>query len=330
MSRSLLKAAHFSAAVALLWTAGHAAAETAYDLRALSVSQGFTVLNNQQVNETAHYFDGFANGDPLTGGQYTGAATPATLYSVRNNGFSAGSEAPVNDYFGQTYGVGRLRFGVGDAVESPSVLDTPGTVAMANRITLRDPDAGPFLTSGASFAANATFNFATPDAGSYYGLRVSDSTGVGSVFDDVLDLRVVRNNLGQAALNLRRLTSTGGLDLSNTGYGTVNLANFLFAGKTLADIAVVGFEFVYVPGGSNGLRADVELGDSNGQTIGRYDFFNASNGTIYPQIFHGEGFTHVSAGATWTVTSVPEPGTYALMLGGLTVLAWAARRRTRA
>ena len=327
MSRSLLKAAHFSAAIALLWTAGHAAAETAYDLRALNVSSGFTILDNQRVNATASYVDRFSNGDPLTGGQYTGVFAPDQLYQLRNNGFSAGSEAPVNDYFGQTYGVGRLRFGVGDAIATPSTLDAPGTMNMVNRITLRDPG---ILTSDTSFSANAAFNFATPDAGSSYGLRVTENLMSGAAFDDQLDLRVVRNGQGQAALNLRRLTSTGGLDLSATGYGTVNFTNFLNAGKTLADIAVVGLEFVYVPGPGNGVRADVELVDSNGQTIGSYDFFNASNGAIYPQIFHGEGFTHVAAGANWTVSTVPEPGTYALMLGGLTVLAWAARRRTRA
>ena len=79
--------------------------------------------------------------------------------------------------------------------------------------------------------------------------------------------------------------------------------------------------------GLNGLRAGVELHDALGNSIGLYDFFDASNGSIYPQIFHGETFTHISAGANWAVTSVPEPGTYALMLGGLAALGFVARRR---
>jgi hypothetical protein len=307
---------------------GHAAAQTAYDLRALSLDVGWTVVNNHQVNPTASYQDKFANGDPLTGGQYTNAITPSPLYNVRNSGFSPGAEASVNDFFGQNFGVGRLRFSLDDAIAAPNNLDLPGTVNMVNRITLRDPAAGAFATSAQSLSADAAFMFATPDVGSYYGLRLSDGVG-SSPFDDQIDLRIVRNASGAAVLNLRRLSSTDGTTLVNTPLGNAAVASFLNAGKSLSDIAAIAFEMSYLPAGQGGggLRAGVDLIDSFDNEIGHYDFFDASGGSIYPQIFHGETFTHVSAGANWTVTSVPEPGTWALMFSGLGALAFVVRRR---
>ena len=308
---------------------GHATAQTAYDLRALSFDIGFAVVDNHQVNPTASYQDKFANGNPLTGGQYTNAVTPSPLYNVRNSGFSPGAEAPVNDFFGQNFGVGRLRFSLADAVAVPNNLDLPGAVTMVNRITLRDPAAGAFATSAQSLSADAAFMFVTPDAGSYYGLRLSDAAGT-SPYNDQIDLRIVRNASGAAALNLRRISSIdGGTTLVNTGLGSAAVASFLNAGKSLSDIALIAFEMSYLPPAQNGggLRAGADLIDSFDNVIGHYDFFDASGGSIYPQIFHGETFTHVSAGANWTVTAVPEPGTWGLMFGGLGALAFVVRRR---
>ena len=227
----------------------------------------------------------------------------------------------------QQFGVGRLRFALADAIASPSVLDAPGSVAMANRITVRDPTEGTFMTSASSFSVDSAFMFVTPDVGSYYGIRISDGTSVGGAFNDLIDLRVTNNGAGAPLLNLRRLTSAGGLDLVASGLGSTSISSFLMPGKTLADIAAIEFELSYVPGPGNGVRAGAELIDATGQGIGLYDFFAASGGAIYPLIFHGEEFTHASAGATWTVASVPEPETWVLMLGGLAALGAAARRR---
>ncbi|HSC62529.1 MAG TPA: PEPxxWA-CTERM sorting domain-containing protein, partial [Caldimonas sp.] len=243
------------------------------------------------------------------------------------NGFSPGSESSPGDSLQQQFGVGRLRFSLADATASPNVLDAPGTVTMVNRITLRDPNEGTFMTSASSFSVDSAFMFVTPDVNSFYGIRVSDSTGVGSAFNDQLDLRVTNNGAGVAFLNLRRVTSAGGLDVVNTPLGAAAIGSFLMAGKTMADVVAIAFEMSYVPGAGNGVRAGAELIDATGAGIGLYDFFAESGGTIYPQIFHGEGFTHASAGANWTVTSVPEPETWALMLGGLAALGAAARRR---
>ena len=329
MSMTLIKPARWLAAAALIpcLLSAPATAQTSYDLRSLSFNIGWSIVDNQQTNPSARFLDKFSNGDPLTGGQYINAITPATIYGVRNSGFSAGSEAAVNDFFGQNYAVGRLRFSAADAIANPSNLDAPGTTTMVNRITLRDPDAGAFATSAQTLSADAAFMFATPDVNSWYGLRLSEAAGAGIPFNDQIDLRITQNGAGVPLLNLRRLSSLAdGTTLVNTGFGSVSVASFLYAGKTLADVALVQFELSFA-GGSNGLRADAELVDALGNRIGYYDYFDATGGATFPLIFHGETFTHVSAGANWTVTSVPEPGTYALMLGGFAVLGLAVRRR---
>ena len=243
--------------VSFLWLAGPAQAQTSYDLREFSVDIGFTVANDHQVNPTARFEDQFANLDPLTGGQYINKTTPAPIYTLRNNGFSPGSESSPGDFLQQQFGVGRLRFALADAVASPSVLDAPGTVAMANRITLRDPTEGTFMTSASSFSVDSAFMFVTPDVGSYYGIRISDGTAVGGAFNDLIDLRVTNNGAGAAFLNLRRLTSAGGLDLVSTGLGSVAISSFLMPGKTFSDIVAIAFEMSYVPGVgfTNGVRA---------------------------------------------------------------------------
>jgi hypothetical protein len=327
MRSCLLSPGRAVALVSLLWLAGPAQAQTSYDLRAFSVDIGFTVANDHQVNPTARFEDNFANLDPLTGGQYFNRTTPSPLYTLRNNGFSPGSESSPGDFFQQQFDIGRLRFALADAVASPSVLDAPGTVAMSNRITLRDPIQGSFMTSANSFSVDSAFMFVTPDVGSYYGIRISDATAVNGAFNDQIDLRVTNNGAGAPVLNLRRLASAGGLDLVSTGLGSASISSFLMPGKTLADVAAIAFEMSYVPGPGNGVRAGAELVDATGEGIGLFDFFAASGGTIYPQVFHGEEFTHAAAGATWTVASVPEPQTWGLMLGGLAALGAVARRR---
>ncbi|CAN5353657.1 hypothetical protein BH11PSE9_BH11PSE9_24570 [soil metagenome] len=323
------KAARAAACVSLVFMAGHAAALTSYGLRQLSVDAGFTELpNGQWVNPTGSYSDYFANGDPLTGGAYTGATTPTPTYLHQGSAFSVGSEAAVNDYFGQNFGAGRLTLSSANAAPAISTADAPGTMGIANRITLNDPAAGSFLSNTQYFQARAFFDFATPDVGSYYGVRLTDKIG-SAAYNDSIDLRVIQNGFGNPVLNLRRLTSSGGTDLNLFPLGNVAITSFLQSGKSLSDIAVIGLEFDVAPWQNGGLRAEVELLDGSNNKIGSYDFFDASNGAIYPQIFHGENFTHVAAGATWTVSSVPEPQTWAMLLAGLAGITWITRRRSR-
>ena len=101
MDTLLSPAARAVAVVSLVWLAGSAQAQTSYDLREFSVDIGFTVANDHQVNPTARFEDRFANLDPLTGGQYINKTTPAPIYTLRNNGFSPGSESSPGDLLQQ-------------------------------------------------------------------------------------------------------------------------------------------------------------------------------------------------------------------------------------
>lgn len=310
---------------ALLSLAGAAVAQQSYDLRVFTTRVGFPCCDSDVA--AIQSTDLFNNGNPLAGPAWVGA--PGTVsYTPQNAGFSPGSElsGPDSDFYGNTYGVGRLRLSVADATPVASNLDAPGTVTLANRIRLDSPGLGPLLNRGQSFEVATYWNFTTPDAGSSYGIRLTDNPVLAAVpgspaFNDLIDLRVVRNSAGQPLVQLRRLVWDGNLFTIPEVYAQ-DIAAALFAGHTLGDVAVIELNQHYNTGigASPYLLTMFNLNDASGNQIGHYQF--GQNLTI----FNGEDFSRVVAGANFTVP-VPEPATGLMLLGGLAVLGAARRRR---
>lgn len=310
-----------------LLLAGAAQAQQAYDLRVLSVAVNFPCCNPDAA--AIHVTDKFNNGAPLTGPAYdaTTGLTGNMAYSVLGTGFSAGSElsSAATDVPGTLYDVGSLRFSVADATPTPSSLDAAGTQSLSNRLTLNNPGAGSLLNKAQSFEVSTGWNFTTPDAGTTYGTRLSDNPFLvatpGTPFNDVIDLRVVRNGAGQAVVNLRRLAYDGSVLSAPESYNQL-ASSALTAGHTLAEVKFIELNLHYNTGigAQPYLLANYYLNDAGLNTIGTGSFSQQLT------LFNGEDVTRVSASAGFT-QAVPEPTSLLLMLGGMALLGGAGRRR---
>jgi hypothetical protein len=118
-----------------------------------------------------------------------------------------------------------------------------------------------------------------------------------------------------------------GLALANDGLlsGGKDVITFtgLAAGFYQVDVSISGQNLTFLPTSNfNGVAGDLS---SAGK--GRYAFFSAGSSSSFVLNLMGTA----KAGATYsgdvTVTAVPEAETYAMMLGGLGLLGFMARRR---
>ena len=269
--------------------AGNAQAATSFDLRALNGYRNW-VGNADPETAAQGINDRFNNGNLLTGTPYTGGlTTPAALYSVIG---------------GATYAV------------------------QAYRLRLQDPTQGSFFNSSQTqFMGEAYFGFVNPLVDERYGVRFSDNNGAS--FDDVITLDVVRLNSGEAGVQIRRLAGTAS-NITVSGVQTVTLLSFLAPGKTLADVNLIDLRLFWEPSGAGGnvVRGRIELITvQNGVPTGLAGSTTLSN-TF--DIFRGEATTSFQVGASWApLAAVPESGSWALMAGGIAVLAARQRRTAR-
>lgn len=141
-----------------------------------------------------------------------------------------------------------------------------------------------------------------------FGIRLSDA-GIGSLSnqgDDQLELLVRRNLINDLVIQFRRvdsqndLVTTFGSVLLDTSHDQVQLG----LSKLNATTPTVAASFAYVDGGVVG---------------GVTSFVNTAD------IFNGENATRASFRA---ISPVPEPGAYGMMLVGLGLIGWIARRRS--
>lgn len=299
----------------------------AYDLRALTVSTGMA-FGQPPGPADERYTDLFNNGNPLVGPAYVNGVAGSGSYLTYGTP-AAGAElgGADTDWFGQNLGVGRLRFQQADAAPAPSNLDAPGTLNLRESLIL-GPPATPLLIQSQQWEAEAYWNYALPTAGSSYGIRISDNprtvNTAGLPYNDLIDLRLVRGNVGTPVVSLRRLTWDGSV-LSVAQSFSYQLTTALATGKTLADVAAIGFRLHYnapIVGDSGGLVAGLDLLGTAGEEVGYINYAPVL------EIFRGETATNLLANANWnTAAPVPEPATWALWLAGVAAVGLRQRRR---
>lgn len=326
---------HFFGSIALalsaLVVAGGAQAQTAYDLRAMNLF-GNIPANAGSLNPYQNLNDRFNNGNPSVGPEFTNGVSGTAAYTAFGTP-QAGAEmlGPAGDFFGLSFGVGRMRFQQSDAAPSPSNLDAPGVINVRESLTLNNPSSASLLTKAQSFEIGNFWNFVIPDLGSTYGLRLSDNPNPGLTpgvsFNDLIDLNLVSSSTtGAPVVRLRRL-SYDGTSLSQPEAYFLTVAGALIPGKSLTDIAIIGFQLDYSAATGN-LTAVFNLTDANGNDIAKHDA--SSKFSQSPSIFNGEAFTFAIASAGWNAAlAVPEPASWALMLMGVAGLAVFTRRRGR-
>jgi hypothetical protein len=312
-----------SAAVALSAPATRAE-QPSYDLRALLVWTGPNPAE-QSVSQ-ANYFDTFANGDPLLGvGYANGVSGTGTYTSIGSPGPGTETAAASTDYFGDKFGVGRMRFRFADSAAVPTHLDLPGTVNMRESLIL-NPMPTPLLSSDHSFSIVTAWDFTTPGSGSTYGSRLSDNTSQvldpTLPFNDLIDLRVLRSGAGRPIVAVRRVSWDGSV-ISISDGAAMDPAQVLPAGHTLDEVAIIDLELTYdaAPGQTTRtVQASFWMAGAQEEDLGGYTF------PMGLAIFRGESTTQVAATANWTA-AVPEPATWMLLLGGLAAVGEAVRRR---
>lgn len=164
--------------------------------------------------------------------------------------------------------------------------------------------------------------------------------------DLVVNVAGIRSfdELGAAANVLQTYSLGAGAHITSVSWN-VNLSSFGFSWLSELGVAFtndVGDGVVFTPGFGDDFQGTGSYSGTADLTSLDLDFFIGSNGALSLEFYEEYDDVPGAADGIWNsgtltfgytpgVTApVPEPETYALMLAGLGVLGWVARRRNKA
>ena len=244
--------------------------------------------------------DPFDNGDPLVGPNFsTGVSSSYTALNYQMPFGPTEQTSPARGLL--------LEPSLG--MDTANALGVPAKSVGVRLQTNIDPNSTVGLKQGALFAVYASFLWQAPATGfDQYGVRLTDAAP-NQPLDDVLDLRVIGSSEGpKTRFRDQDFAAHTLLDLETTSVlAPPDGTTFIVLGLTHEEV------------GSTTIRAGYGFLDAQGNPLGNWNWLNQT-GTI----FTGENFTRVELRAA---AAIPEPETYALLLAGLGLVTFYARRR---
>lgn len=183
------------------------------------------------------------------------------------------------------------------------------------QLQLLNAESGTGLGRNVTFSVAGVFQWIVPDAGQSYGIQVQDRNA-GNPGDDIISLRVRGLGGGLAETRLMRSVydETNGL----------TAGNHLLDSRTISapgGAAFIALGLVHASADTDQLYAGWFFQDAGFAAIAG----SQGSFTTAAVAFHGE--TGGYRAAFFAVEPVPEPETWAMLLAGLGLVGWAARRR---
>lgn len=243
--------------------------------------------------------DGFDNGNPFVGPNFSSTGTAAT-YTL----LGAASASAATEQAGQLW----LDPNLG-TVAANAQGQTGTSVRLRLNTNITDTNAG--LNVARSFAATLRLSLAAaPDPGQTFGLRLNDS-GIAGSNNDVVELFWSGNASGGNVVFRKQ-------DFDNNAITVLGSAPVVVPDGAAMLVLSLSHNVV----GGLAISGSYNYADSSGALLGSFTGF-----ANQASAFGGEDFTRVELRATGLSAPVPEPAAWALMAAGLGLLA--ARRYRR-
>lgn len=299
-NKQRLAALALCASLSTCLTTGQAAA-TALSAEQLNIyrngsSADWLLGNNRLLG------DGFDNGNTLVGPAFSSTGTAATynLLGVASAGVVAQAAREQNS---------QLLLDPNFGAVAPNAAGQTGP-SLRLRLLTNTTTAGSGLNIGQSFAATLRLSLsAAPDPGQSFGLRLNDAD-IGSSNNDVVELSWSGSASGGNIVFRKQDFDLGFV----SGLGSAPVA-------APAHAAMLVLSLAHNEAGSGLISGSYNYADSSGALLGSFTTFD-NRATA----FQGETHTRVELRATGLTAPVPEPGSWALMAGGLLLLLRLRRR----